>query len=146
MTDQPSGEFIAAASALARTFAETWNEQNGPGYAAAYWPDAELVDPTGAVWDGREAIEQMHVDLWNGPARNTKVEASVRRVRALGPDMVLVDLAIAVSGFTPPPPGAAVDARGQVKARLKHVVERRGSDWKIIASQNTFVSGPPETH
>ena len=85
----------------------------------------------------------MHVDLWFGPARDTKVEAVVRRVRALGPDIVLVDLEIAVSGFSPPPPGVALDARGQVMARLKHVVERRGSDWKIVSSQNTFVLGPP---
>ena len=56
---------------------------------------------------------------------------------------MVVDLAVAVSGFSPAPPGAAPGPDGKVQTRLKHVVEKRGPEWKIIASQNTFVSGPP---
>lgn len=143
MDENLTREVRAVAEALARTFAETWNRQDGPAYGAPYWPDAELVDPTGAIWDGRAAIEQMHVDLWHGPARGTQVETRVRRVRALAPSLAVVDLAISVTGFSPPPPGAAVGADGKVETRLKHVVEKRGAAWKIVASQNTFVASPP---
>ena len=135
----PLSEMRAAADELARTFSTTWNTRDGRSYGEAYWPDAELVDPTGQIWDGRDAIAQMHVALWNGPAGNTEVIARVRRVRPIGANAMVLDLDVEVKGFAPLPPGAAEHADSTVRARLKHVVEKRGSDWKIAASQNTFV-------
>jgi len=139
----PLAEMRTAAEQLARAFTDTWNSQNGEAYGEAYWPDAELVDPTGQVWDGRDAIAGMHVHLWNGTARNTQVTAQVRRVRPIGTEAMVVDLDVEVAGFSPAPPGAAVHADGKVKAHLKHVVERHAGDWKIVASQNTFVAAKP---
>ena len=143
MTEKPTLEMTEAANALAGTFADTWNRRDGAGYGGAYWEDAELVDPTGSIWDGQMAIEQMHVDLWHGPARDTQVEATVRRIRSLAPTLMVVDLDVVVSGFSPAPPGASSNSDGTVNARLKHVVEKRGQEWRIVASQNTFVSAPP---
>jgi uncharacterized protein (TIGR02246 family) len=124
---------------FADTFATTWNSKDGIAYGEAYWPDAELVDPTGTIWNGREAIADMHVNLWLGPAQDTMVAASVRRVRLLGPTLAVIDLDVRVTGFSPPPPGASADANGAVQTRLKHVIEKRGAVWGIVASQNTFV-------
>jgi len=92
-------EMRAAAEQLARTFTDTWNSKNGAAYGEAYWPDAELVDPTGQVWSGREAIAALHVYLWNGPARNTQVSAAVRGVRPIGTKAMVVDLDVDVPGF-----------------------------------------------
>ena len=64
---------------FADVFASTWNERDGQAYGEAYWPDAELVDPTGTIWTGRDQISAMHVGLWQGPARATQVTANVRR-------------------------------------------------------------------
>ena len=139
MEDEPA----SVAAKLAKTFEQSWNERDGSGYGTAYWPDAELVDPTGQIWDGREAIERMHVTLWNGPASATNVQAAVRRMRIFGSDVMVLDLEVDVRGFSPSPPGAMSDINGTVKARLKHVVERRNGEWKIAASQNTFVAAPP---
>ena len=139
----PPAELRTAAEHLASTFTDTWNSRNGVAYGEAYWPDAELVDPTGQIWDGRDAIAAMHVDLWNGPAGHTEVSARVRRVRPIGTDAMVVDLDVDVAGFSPPPPVAAVHAHGKVKAHLKHVVEKRAGEWKISASQNTFVAAMP---
>ena len=136
-------EMRSAAEQLARTFRETWNAQNDEAYGEAYWPDAELVDPTGQIWDGRDAIAAMHRYMWDGPARNTQVSARVRRLRPIGIEAMVVDLDVNVSGFSPPPPGAALHEDGTVKAHLKHVVEKRSGDWKIAASQNTFVAPMP---
>ncbi|HKU92652.1 MAG TPA: SgcJ/EcaC family oxidoreductase [Sphingomicrobium sp.] len=140
---EASREQHDAAAALAERFSDSWNRRDGPAYGDAYWPDAELVDPTGTIWDGRDAIEQMHVELWNGPASGTRVEARVRRVRALSPTLMVVDLEVAVAGFIPAPPGTAAAEVGMVRANLKHVAEMRAGEWKIVASQNTFVAAPP---
>ena len=139
----PLTEMRSAAEQLARTFSDTWNSQSGEAYGDAYWPDAELVDPTGQIWDGRDAIAAMHVQLWSGPARNTQVFATVRRVRPVGTEAMVVDLDVDVAGFSPAPPGAAIHADGRVKTHLKHVVEKRAGDWKIVASQNTFIAAMP---
>ena len=136
-----SSEMMAAAESLARTFMETWNRQDGQAYGSAYWEDAELVDPTGQIWNGRDAIANMHVELWRGPASGSRVESRVRRVRFLNSKVMVVDLDVFVAGFTPP--GAAINASGKIQARLKHVVEQRGDEWKIVASQNTLVAGLP---
>ena len=132
------GTVEEAAEELARTFERTWNNRDGAGYGTAYWPDAELVDPLGQIWDGRDAIIQMHVDLWAGPFSNTEVRALVRRVREISPTAAVVDLAISGTGF-PSPPGQS----GNIAARLKHVIEKRDRDWKIAASQNTFATPLP---
>jgi uncharacterized protein (TIGR02246 family) len=128
---------LAAGARLARTFASTWNRRDGLGYGEAYWADAELVDPSGQVWNGRKAIVQTHLDLWAGPAKATHMTAHVRRVRSLSPSLFVVDIDTSATGFSPPPPGAS---DGVVQTRLKHVVEKRGGQWKILTSQNTFVS------
>ena len=114
METAPSVEMTTAAEQLARTFSDTWNGHDGAAYGEAYWPDAELVDPTGQIWDGREAIAAMHVHLWDGPANNTQVSAKVRRIRPIGTEAMVVDLDVDVAGFSPPPPGAAVHSDGKV--------------------------------
>lgn len=140
---QPSAEpdYKQAADQLATTFAMTWNAKDGPAYGTAYWPDAELVDPTGAVLDGRDAIVKSHEELW-AEMRDTTVSATVRRVRPLSPTLLVMDITVVVSGFPGPPPGATADARGDVYTNLKHVAERRGEEWKILVSQNTFLPPP----
>ena len=107
----------------------------------AYWPEAELVDPSGRIFDGRDAIIKTHQELWAATG-NTTASTTVRRVRPLSPTLMVVDIATVVKGFPAPPPGGTADANGVVYSNLKHVAEKRGSDWKILASQNTFQPPP----
>jgi hypothetical protein len=37
-------------------------------------------------------------------------------------------------------PSGSKQANGVVKAHLKHVMEKRGGVWKVVAAQNTFYS------
>jgi uncharacterized protein (TIGR02246 family) len=128
--DAANGDQLAAASRLANTFASTWNRRDGVGYGAAYWPDAELVDPSGQVWNGRRAIIQTHLDLWAGPAKHTEMSARVRRVRALSPSLFVVDIDTSATGFSQPPPGAP-DRANPAQTRCR---ETQG------AVENTHVS------
>ena len=136
-----STQMMAAATDLASRFESSWNAADGSAYGEAYWPEAELVDPTGRVWNSRQAIVRTHLDLW---ARGrSQARASVRRVRRLTDRLMIVDIVTTVCGFTQLPPGARGDSRGCVWSNLKHVAEKRGGEWKIFASQNTFAP-PPE--
>jgi uncharacterized protein (TIGR02246 family) len=134
-------ETIAAESMMDR-FVDAWNRADGDAYGKNYWMDAELVGPTGMIWSGRTAIAGMHVDLWAGPFRGSHIDAELRRVRKVGTNCLLVDLDLSLQGAQQAPPGAVVDAHGVIRTRLKHVLEKRGEEWQIVAAQNTFVTLP----
>ena len=53
---QPDSAAKAAAAAMVQRFADSWNRADGTAYGENYWPEAELVDPTGAIIDGQKAI------------------------------------------------------------------------------------------
>jgi len=133
-----------AGSAL-NVFVDSWNKAaagnpEGPqSYGSLYWPDAELVDPSGNIWNGGPAVVQMHVDLWNTAFKGSVVSGTVRKTRRLSPTLMIVDfdLDLKVAGSLPP---MIPSSNGIVKAHLKHVMEKRGADWKVIAAQNTFYS------
>jgi uncharacterized protein (TIGR02246 family) len=131
-------EYNRAAQQLAATFAATWNAKDGPAYGMAYWPDAELVDPSGRISDGRNAIIKTHEELWKATG-NTQVSATIRRVRPVSPTLMVVDITVLGRGFTAPPPGGTADANGALHSNLKHLAEMRGNEWKILVSQNTFL-------
>jgi uncharacterized protein (TIGR02246 family) len=133
----------AAAEAMRTRFIESWNHADGAAYGDGYWPDAELVDPTGQVWTGRAAIAQMHVDLWGGIFKGSRIGATVRTMRKLGPDVLLVDLDLELRDFQQRPPGSQADTCGVIRSHLKHILMQRQGFWRILSAQNTFVTPGP---
>jgi len=133
------------ASSALKLFVDSWNKAaagnpEGPTeYGTLYWPDAELVDPSGNISNGGPTIVQMHVDLWKTAFKGSVVNGVVRSVRRLSPTLMIVDFNfdLKVAGNLPP---SIPSSNGVVKAHLKHVMEKRGADWKVIAAQNTFYS------
>lgn len=134
----------AASDALAR-FVDSWNhaaagDMQAPAlYGDLYWPDAELVDPSGRIWNGQREIQQMHVDLWHTAFKGSNVKGTVRKTRRLSPTLMIADFDLDLALFTAAPSGSA-QANGIIKAHLKHVMEKRGGTWKVVAAQNTFYS------
>ncbi len=135
----------ASATDALNVFVESWNRaasgdvRGQQSYGTLYWPDAELVDPSGNIWPSGPAIVQMHVDLWNTAFKGSVVKGTVRSTRRLSPTLMIADfdLDLKVVGDLPP---TIPTTNGVVKAHLKHVMERRGGEWKAIAAQNTFYS------
>jgi uncharacterized protein (TIGR02246 family) len=126
-------------------FVDSWNRaaagdvQAPAHYGDLYWPDAELVDPSGMIWNGQPAIQQMHVDLWRTAFKGSNVKGKVRKTRRLSPTLMTADFDLDLALFKAAPSGSTQTA-GVVKAHLKHVMEKRGGAWKVVAAQNTFYS------
>ncbi|HET7599645.1 MAG TPA: DUF4440 domain-containing protein [Gemmatimonadales bacterium] len=59
-------EAAAAAEKMVARFVDSWNRADGAAYGENYWPDAELVNPSGVISRGKAAIVREHVDLWAG--------------------------------------------------------------------------------
>ncbi|HXM81240.1 MAG TPA: SgcJ/EcaC family oxidoreductase [Burkholderiales bacterium] len=136
-------EVVNAASEALTGFVESWNRaaagdvQAPAHYGDLYWPDAELVDPSGRIWNGQPAIQQMHIDLWHTAFKGSNVKGSVRKTRRLSPTLMIADFDLELALFKEAPSGGA-QPNGIVKAHLKHVMEKRGVSWKVVAAQNTF--------
>jgi len=139
---QHGNEEQTVADAMLRRFVESWNRAEGAAYGEGYWPDAELVGPLGTISHGRSEIEQGHVDLWAGIFKGSHIEGTVRTIRRLGPDFLLVDLDLEVTRFQQRPPGSHADTPGVIRSHLKHIIEKRYGAWRILAAQNTFYSQP----
>jgi len=134
-------EAKAAAEATVRSFMDSWNRADGAAYGENYWADAELVDPSGEIVDGRTAIAQEHVDLWAGIFKGSRMAAKVRRVRRLDPNHIIVDFNTELSGIRELPPGSQNQGSNNVlRTHLKHILEKRNGQWKVLAAQNTFIA------
>src|SRR5919112_237175 len=101
-----------AAEAMVARFADSWNYADAAAYGANYWPEAELVDPSGVISHGQAAIVQEHVDLWAGIFKGSHLTGKVRRIRMLGPNFMMVDFDADLSGVRELPPGSPADAAG----------------------------------
>ena len=135
----PDKEALSAASSMVQRFADSWNHADGVAYGENYWPEAELVDPSGAIVSGKAAIVQEHVGLWAGIFKGSHVAGKVRRVQMLGTHYMIVDFDVQLSGFATAPPGAPPET-AVLNAHLKHVMEKRDGAWKVISAQNTIVA------
>ncbi len=129
-----------AAEAMVTRFVDSWNQADGAAYGANYWPEAELVNPSGVISRGKAAIVQEHVELWAGIFKGSHVAGKVRRIRMLGSDFMMVDFDADLAGVKQLPPGSPADAAGVLHNHLKHIMERRQGVWKVLAAQNTFIA------
>src|ERR1043165_1352876 len=127
-------EASQAAQAMVSRFVDSWNSADGTAYGANYWPEAELVDPSGVISRGKAAIVQEHVDLWAGIFKGSRIQGKVRRIRMLGPTFMMVDFDAELSGIRQLPPGSPADAAGVLHNHLKHIMERRHGIWKVLAA------------
>jgi uncharacterized protein (TIGR02246 family) len=128
------------AEAMVRRFVDSWNRADGAVYGENYWRDAELVDPTGAVVDGKAAIVKEHIDLWNGIFKGSRATGKVRRIQMLGSDYMMVDFDVLISNVRELPPGAPAYPDRTLRNHLKHIMEKRNGTWKVISAQNTFIA------
>ena len=132
---QPAQPAADPATAIASQFIETvtkgWEARDGRAYAAAFWPDAEIVNVFGGVMDGQETIASRMDQILKGALNARESKQSLRKVRMLAPNVIVVD-----TTNTDATSGAGVETR------FKYILEKRGEVWRAVAGQNTRVSQP----
>lgn len=87
---QPSER--SAIQAVLDVHAEAWTRGDAHAAAAVMTEDADWVSGGGRIFQGREAIEQMHRELLAGPAKGTRhVHPGTPAIRFLRSDVAIVD-------------------------------------------------------
>lgn len=109
---------------------DRWNERDGRGMAELFADDGSVVGFDGSQMNGRAAIEEAMVGVFNHhqPAAFVGI---VREVRRLTDD---VELLRAVAGMVPP---GHDDINPAVNAIQTLIAVRNDGEWKLALFQNT---------
>jgi uncharacterized protein (TIGR02246 family) len=130
ISTDPISDIVNAAMAA-------WAAKDATAYAALFAADAQLINPVGAVFIGRDALRNIHIFLFNGPFAGSTLTFVVRDIRFLTGTVAIVYLDLSITGYAFPPPGTSASADGVIRARVTWVVEKRGGEWQIVSMQNT---------
>lgn len=126
----PTPTQIREIEALEAAWDAAFAAKNATAYAANYTEDAELVNPAGVIFSGRDAIRALHAFLFGGLLAGSTRTSEVRRMVFLTGTKVMVDLDIALTGVAP----------GVLRSRHKWIVVKDTGSWRIFAEQITPVA------
>lgn len=113
-----------------------WAAKDATAYAGLFAVDAQLINPAGALFSGRDALRNLHVFLFNGPFAGSTLTLAVRDIRFLTGTIAIVYLDLSITGYAFAPPGTA-STDGTLRARVTWVVEKQRGEWQIVSAQHT---------
>ncbi|WP_181784469.1 SgcJ/EcaC family oxidoreductase [Pseudonocardia pini] len=115
-----------------------WDAGDAAAFAAPFTADCTYVVFDGTVLHGRQAVEDVHRFLFDGPLKGSRLTpppgapAPEVTVREVGPGVV--DVVNASGGIRPDDVDIVPDERRSV---VSYVLVRQGAEWKVSAFQNT---------
>ena len=124
---------------LGQALQDAWNRGDAAGYAALFTDDADFVAWNGSYGRGRQAIEDGHRRLFDGPLAGSRMVLVDDDAQSIPPEslrFVRPDVAIMViSGVvTPAGQSATSPDHGSVQT---FVLVKNGNRWRVAAFQNT---------
>lgn len=119
---------------------EAWNAGDADAYAKLFTEDADYITFFGQNLPGREAIEEAHRALFEGPLKGSRLtglsEREVGKIRFLRPDVAHIRAGggSSVSGGEPEP---------DRESTVTFVAVRDDGAWRFTAFQNTRRNAMP---
>ncbi|CAH1197060.1 hypothetical protein PAECIP111891_01044 [Paenibacillus allorhizoplanae] len=133
VNEQDQKEIFAIFTALSKS----WNDHDGQAFGACFTEDADYVTFNGQHLKGRQAIADIHQELFEGILRGSvMVEGGSLNIRFVTPDMAIVHAV------------GAIRLRWQKKAPKNrdsintNVVVKEKGEWKITAFHNCRIQSP----
>lgn len=112
-----------------------WATGDGEAYAAHAAAGILVTTIMGQVYEGRDVFATQHQRLFASIFRGSRLTQAVERLRAIGPDVVLVETLAELSGATALPPSATA-INGVLRTRLLQVMVREAEGWRVAAYHN----------
>ena len=111
-----------------------WNRGDSLAWADFFAEDADFIHILGGYFNGRTTIEQGHRAIFDSIYKGSTNKFTVNKLRFLTSDVGIVflmaELKVAREGLPP-----------VVHARPTLVAKRTPEGWKIMAFQNTLITG-----
>jgi uncharacterized protein (TIGR02246 family) len=112
---------------------QAWNAGDAAAYGRLFTEDATYVTFFGLTMPGRQAIEEGHRALFEGPLKGSKLAGGGKpEIRFVRPGVALV-----LSGG-----GRSLGGETGPASTVSYVLVEEGPEWRIAAFQNTRVSDP----
>lgn len=131
------------ARALVDRQVAAWNAMDAEAWSADYTEDSDFINIMGTRFQDRAANKERHALLFGSLFRGSTLNAEIVRLRRLGEDGALVDVILILRGHQRPPPFLQNTSEGELRTRMKYVLQRIDGRWHIIAAQNTAISPNP---
>ncbi|GAB3164168.1 SgcJ/EcaC family oxidoreductase [Microbispora hainanensis] len=117
-----------------------WNGGDAAAFAGLFTEDADYVTYFGARMEGRQAIEDSHRALFEGPLKGSRLGAPavappLRKIRLLSPDAALV----VTTGGSALPDGTADPGRDSI---MTFTAVREVGGWRFASFHNTRIGTP----
>lgn len=119
-----------------------WNRGNAKDYAAHFEENGGFTNVAGTVIFGRQGFEARHGQLFATAFKDTHISFTVRNIRFVRPDVAIVDVDTAMTGYKALPPGVRAAPDGTVQTRLQQVMVKERGDWWIASYHNVDVKTP----
>lgn len=122
----------AALQTVLADLAEAWNAGDATAYAALFTSDASYVTFDGDRLEGRDAIEDIHRFLFQGPLRSSRMisESGIQATPLVREDVVVL---VSTGGIQLP---GQPDLEGRDSIQTLTLVRHEGR-WLVAAFQNT---------
>ena len=124
---------------LGQALQDAWNRGDAAGYASLYADDADFVAWNGSHGRGRQAIEDGHRRLFDGPLAGSRMvlvddgtdSAPPESLRFVRPDVAIM----VISGVVTPASHSAT--RPDHESVQTFVLTKNGNRWQVAAFHNT---------
>jgi len=124
---------------LAQALQDAWNRGDAAGYASLFTDDADFVAWNGSRGRGRQAIEDAHRRLFDGPLAGSRMvlvdddteSAPPESLRFVRPDVAIMVISSAVT-----PAGQSATSPDHQSVQT-FVLIKNDDRWRITAFQNT---------
>ena len=124
---------------LGQALQDAWNRGDAAGYASLFTDDADFVAWNGSYGRGRQAIEDGHRRLFDGPLAGSRMVLVDDDAQSIPPEslrFVRPDVAIMVISGAVTPAGQSA-ASPDHQSMQTFVLVKNGSRWRVAAFQNT---------
>jgi uncharacterized protein (TIGR02246 family) len=132
-----------AIEALVAELTDAWNRGDARAFSARFAADGSFTNVLGIVAYGREIFELRHAEIFRTIYQGSVLQQSIGRLYFIRPDVAVVDVDAAVSGYLRLPPGVQAANDGALRAKLQLLVTREDSEWWIAAFHNGDVKPLP---
>ena len=113
-------------------FTEAFNNHDARAYAELFTEDADFTNVFGHHVQGRPGIEEVHVKVFAGLLRQSKITSTTTRARLLAADLATADVTWTIAGSLDMNDNHWPDRRGLLSLVMKY----KEDNWYIISFHN----------